>query len=77
MFTLENFDKYLHEKRIIIYEQDGSVNRVAWAVLPDTPEDICEKIRSFNNQWEEEYPGMPIYLLPENPHYPHELFDKN
>ena len=33
MFTLENFDKYLHEQRIIIYEQDGSVNRVAWAVL--------------------------------------------
>ena len=43
----------------------------------DTPEDICEEIRRFNALWEEEHPGMPIYLLPDNPHYPHELFDKN
>lgn len=77
MFALENFDKYLYEKDIDVRDQNGNWICTAWAVLPDTPEDICEEIRSFNNQWEEEYPGRPIYLLPENPHYPHELFDKN
>ena len=77
MFTLENFDKYLHEKDIDICDQNGEWICTAWAVLPDTPEDICEEIRRFNNLWEEEYPGRPIYLLPDNPHYPHELFDKN
>ena len=77
MFTLENFDKYLHEKDIDIYDQNGEWICTAWAVLPDTPKDICEEIRRFNNLWEEEYPGRPIYLLPDNPHYPHELFDKN
>lgn len=77
MFTLENFDKYLHEKDIDICDQNGEWICTAWAVLPDTPEDICEEIRRFNNLWEEEYPGRPIYLLPDNPHYPHKLFDKN
>ena len=77
MFTFENFDKYLHEKDIDICDQNGEWICTAWAVLPDTPEDICEEIRRFNNLWEEEYPGRPIYLLPDNPHYPHKLFDKN
>lgn len=77
MFALENFDKYLYEKDIDIRDQNGNWICTAWAVLPDTPEDICERIRRFNNLWEEEYPGRPIYLLPDNPHYPHELFAEN
>ena len=77
MITFENFDKYLHEKDIDICDQNGEWICTAWAVLPDTPEDICKEIRRFNNLWEEEYPGRPIYLLPDNPHYPHELFAEN
>ena len=77
MITFENFDQYLHEKDIDICNQNGEWICTAWAVLPDTPEDICEEIRRFNNLWEEEYPGRPIYLLPDNPHYPHELFAEN
>ena len=77
MITFEKFDQYLHEKDIDICDQNGEWICTAWAVLPDTPEDICEEIRRFNNLWEEEYPGRPIYLLPDNPHYPHELFAEN
>ena len=77
MITFEKFDQYLHEKDIDICDQNGEWICTAWAVLPDTPEDVCEEIRRFNNLWEEEYPGRPIYLLPDNPHYPHELFAEN
>jgi len=72
MVTFENFRAYLAEKnRVPIYDSEGELYCVCFAVRKD----ICQKIREFNSEWEEEYPGLPLYLFPEHKWYPKDLLD--
>ena len=77
MVTFENFRAYFAKNhRVPIYNSEGKLYCVCLAIRKDAPPDICQEIREFNAEWEEEHQGRPLYLLPEHKWYPKELLEQ-
>ena len=76
MFLLKGYEEYCFDDLVPIYHPDGELRCQAFAMRPDTPPEIVEKMKALNEEWKECHAGHPLYLFPGDEHYPAELPDK-
>lgn len=73
MVILTNFEKYVAKELVMFYDKQGLVSHTSQAVLPSCPEDVVQRMKWINAEWEKEYPGRPYFLFPGDKGYPEEL----